>query len=81
MKKINESKKQIKTEVFKLENPIYTNVAGAKDLYDKWSRVEMNGELLRWIPHNEYGELSKTKIKKDVKNGLENRYQEFKSQT
>jgi hypothetical protein len=45
------SEKTIRREVYEFEEPHGYWEA------DTWTRVTVNGELDRWIPHDDYGEL------------------------
>lgn len=62
------SEKTICREVCELGEPI--------DQADTWTRVSVNGNLKRWVPHDDYGEMmAPSRATGDVKSQLESIYQ------
>jgi hypothetical protein len=65
------SEKTIRREVYEFDEPY-----GGWDA-SRWTRVTVNGELSKWIPHDGYGEMAApTQAPEDVKQTLEQIYQD-----
>lgn len=66
VKKIFE--KTVKREVCEFDEKI-------GDWGNVWTRVTVNGDLSKWIPHDDYGEMPNTSFAKTgIKEKLESRY-------
>lgn len=69
LKETNE--KTVRREVFEFEKEF-----GKKWETDTWTRLTVNGDLKKWIPHDEYGEMaSPTRATRNTKADLEEKYQ------
>lgn len=61
----------IRREVCEFDEPIGSWEA------EIWTRVTVDGEVQRWVPHDEYGELPDTSAASgEIKESLEQKYQE-----
>lgn len=65
-----QSEKTIRREVYEFDEPHGEWEA------DTWTRVTVNGELDKWIPHDAYGEMARpTRATEEVRKQLESIYQ------
>lgn len=65
------SKRVVRREVFEFDEPYGSWEA------DTWTRVEVDGELSQWIPHDGYGEMARpTSASPSIRETLEQKYQQ-----
>jgi len=65
------SEKTIRREVYDFDEP------HGEWRATKWTRVTRDGELVKWVPHDGYGEMmSPTRATGETKQTLEQLYQE-----
>jgi len=69
---IESTEASIRHEIFRFSNPIETEYFGE---IEEWNRVEVDGELARWVPRDEYGDLPQAKASEETEEILESKYQ------